>query len=168
MDIEAAYDSTDSDDSSSSSSDDSNCFSSSSYSHSELDSALYILDVVMEVGPTTAAQQQWKRKPKQLSKTKLSHLHLMAVLPPLHKKLLLFLTKLVEAREVVDLPDVVVAPGEVIPPKGLGRILLRGLHKTLEALEEETGEEVEEEKEVEKDVEDENYNCFNLFIAFSL
>ena len=116
MDIEAAYDSTDSDDSSSSSSDDSNCFSSSSYSHSELDSAsesehggltddgvyvsdhdrnknippevslfalqselhlsnhtavlllalqlrsrqyaLYILDVVMEVGPTTAAQQQ--------------------------------------------------------------------------------------------------------------
>ena len=39
MDIEAAYDSTDSDDSSSSSSDDFNCFSSSSYSHSELDSA---------------------------------------------------------------------------------------------------------------------------------
>ena len=92
----------------------------------------------------------------------------MAVLTPLPKKLLLFLTQLVEAREVVESPEAVEVPGDVIPLKGLGKILLRGLHKTLEAPEEETGEEVEEEKEVEKDVEDENYNSSNLFIAFLL
>ena len=109
----------------------------------------------MEVSATTAAQQQRKRKPIQLSKTKLSHLHLMAVLPPLPKKFLLFLNQLVEAREVVW------APGEVIPPKRLGRILLRDLHKSLKA----PGEEMEEEKEMEKDVEDEDYN---IVIIYSL
>ena len=135
----------------------------------------------MEVSATTAAQQQRKRKPIQLSKTKLFHLHLMAVLPPLPKQLLLFLTRLVEAREVVELPEVVEARkvveshevvealGEVIPPKGLGRILLRDLHKSLKApgeeVEEETGEEMEEEKEMEKDVEDEDYN---IVIIYSL
>ena len=80
----------------------------------------------------------------------------MAVLPPLPKKLLLFLTQLVEAREVVWVP------GEVIPPKRLGRILLRDLHKTLEAPEE--GEEMEEEKEMEKDVEDEDYKIILIYL----
>ena len=103
----------------------------------------------MEVGATIAAQQQKKRKPIPLSKTKLFHLHLMAVLPSLPEKLLLFLTQLVEAREVVESPEAVEVPGDVIPLKGLGKILLRGLHKTLEAPEEETGEKMEEEKEVE-------------------
>ena len=44
----------------------------------------------------------------------------MAVLPTLPKKLLLFLTELVEARKVLESPEVVEAPGEVISPKGLG------------------------------------------------
>ena len=104
----------------------------------------------MEVGATTAAQQQRKRKSIPLSKTKLFHLHLMAVLPSLPEKLLLFLTQLVEAREVVESPEAVEVHGDVIPLKGLGKILLRGLHKTLEALDEEMGEEVEEEKEVKR------------------
>ena len=70
----------------------------------------------------------------------------MAVLPPLPKKLLLSLTQLVEAREVVKSPEAVEVPGDVIPLKGLGEILLRGLHKTHKAPEEKTGEKMEEEK----------------------
>ena len=114
----------------------------------------------MEVGATTAAQQQRKRKPIPLSKTKLFHLHLMAVLPSLPEKLLLFLTQLVESREVVEVP------GDVIPLKGLGKILLRGLHKTLGAPEEETGEKMEEEKEVEKEVEGEDSNIVLIYSLF--
>ena len=120
----------------------------------------------MEVGATTAAQQQRKRKPIPLSKTKLFHLHLMAVLPSLPEKLLLFLTQLVEAREVVESPEAVEVPGDVIPLKGLGKILLRGLHKTLEAPEEETGEKMEEEKEVEKEVEGEDSNIVLIYSLF--
>ena len=120
----------------------------------------------MEVGATTAAQQQRKRKPIPLSKTKLFHLHLMAVLPSLPEKLLLFLTQLVEAREVVESPEAVEVPGDVIPLKGLGKILLRGLHKSLEAPEEETGEKMEEEKEVEKEVEGEDSNIVLIYPLF--
>ena len=118
----------------------------------------------MEVGATTAAQQQRKRKPIPLSKTKLFHLHLMAVLPSLSEKLLLFLTQLVEAREVVESPEAVEVPEDVIPLKGLGKILLRGLHKTLKAPEEKTREKMEEEKEVEKDVEDDDYKIILIYL----